>query len=533
MAAKEQKGNLGDTSQRPGDGEKLPLKIVSAALCSGQLNLSEKGLEKVPDQVWSLNEPDEGHKHKAKGLSMDKIEEEGNSWWAQVDLSKLYLASNRLSSIPSDIERLTSLVILDLHDNALRTIPGEMGKLEHLSKLDLSHNKLRNLPEDMFALRSLTCLNVSNNELNRIGDGISYMDSLETLDVSHNLLKSLPLSIGFLHKLNILSANDNKLSSLPDEIAFLRNIKTLDFSRNQLETLPNSLSELGRLEIVNLRHNRLSTMPQLRNCFQLKELYIGNNLLTELAPLDIENIPNLKILELRDNKISLVPNEIIVLQALERLDLANNELSTLPLSLGTLPNLKSLPIEGNPLRAIRRDIIQRGTIGLLKHLKSRLTNDEIAAIYDMSSNRGRGAESQDRSKTEGRPSTAMPDKYAMQKILTMDLSKRELEIIPGEVVSDAVEASVQRINLSNNRFRFVPDELNQPPLLSIIHEMDFSKNILETLAPWINLASSLQYLNVGNNKLSSLPSEFELLGNLREIALPYNSFARVPVCLYR
>ena len=116
-------------------------------------------------------------------------------------------------------------------------------------------------------------------------------------------------------------------------------------------------------------------------------------------------------------------------------------------------NFQSLPIEGNPLRAIRRDIIQRGTIGLLKHLKSRLTNDEIAAIYDMSSNRGRGAESQDRSKTEGRPSTAMPDKYAMQKILTMDLSKRELEIIPGEVVSDAVEASVQRINLSNNRFR--------------------------------------------------------------------------------
>lgn len=253
-------------------------------------------------------------------------------------------------------------------------------------------------------------------------------------------------------------------------------------------------------------------------------------------------------------------------------------------------NFQSLPIEGNPLRAIRRDIIQRGTIGLLKHLKSRLTNDEIAAIYDMSSNRGRGAESQDRSKTEGRPSTAMPDKYAMQKILTMDLSKRELEIIPGEVVSDAVEASVQRINLSNNRFRcgwgvayvsplfwpsavcclvshkhffftihnrldptaydpttlitlgltysyyitrFVPDELNQPPLLSIIHEMDFSKNILETLAPWINLASSLQYLNVGNNKLSSLPSEFFMLRSLREVALPYNRFTEVPDCLYK
>ena len=56
------------------------------------------------------------------------------------------------------------------------------------------------------------------------------------------------------------------------------------------------------------------------------------------------------------------------LQALERLDLTNNSLSTLPFSLGTLPNLKSLPIEGNPMKAIRRDIIQRGTVGLLKYL---------------------------------------------------------------------------------------------------------------------------------------------------------------------
>ena len=345
MAAKELKGKLGDTSlvlnQRlVSDGGKLPQKMVRAALSSGQLNLSEKGLEEVPIQVWSLNEPDEDHQHKAKGLSMDKIEEEDDSWWVQVDLSKLYLASNRLSSIPSDIEKLSALVILDLHDNALQSIPSEIGKLDHLRKLDLSHNKLRKLPEEMFALRSLVCLSVSNNELNRIGDGISSLDSLETINVSHNMLKSLPPSTGFLHKLNILNANNNKLSTLPDEISFLRNIKTLDFSRNELETMPNALSELGRLEIVYLRHNRLSAMPQLRNCLQLKELYIGNNLLTELTSVDIENIPNVKILELRDNKIALVPNEVLVLQSLERLDLANNELSTLPYSLGTLPNLK-------------------------------------------------------------------------------------------------------------------------------------------------------------------------------------------------
>ena len=345
MAAREQKDSLRDTSLVLNQGlvkddGKLPRKIIRAALSSGQLNLSEKGLEKVPHQVWSINEPDECPEHKSKGLSMDKIEEEEDSWWARVDLSKLYLASNRLSSIPSDIEMLSALVILDLHDNALQTIPDEIGKLGYLRKLDLSHNKLRKLPEEMFALRSLASLNVANNQLNCIGEGISSLDSLETLNLSHNELQFLPPSIGFIHQLNNLNANNNKLSSLPDEISFLRNIKTLDFSRNELERMPNSLSELGRLEIVDLRHNRLSAMPQLRNCLQLKELYIGNNILTELTSVDIKNIPNVKILELRDNKVALIPNEVIVLQALERLDLANNELATLPYSLGTLPNLK-------------------------------------------------------------------------------------------------------------------------------------------------------------------------------------------------
>ena len=112
-----------------------------------------------------------------------------------------------------------------------------------------------------------------------------------------------------------------------------------------------------------------------------------------------------------------------------------------------------MPIEGNPMKAVRRDIIQRGTIGLLKYLKSRLSKDEIAAIHEMGCSRGTVA--QDISNIYGGPSTSMPDKYAMQKMLTMDLSKRELEIIPGEVVTDAVEVSVQRINLSNNRFRYM------------------------------------------------------------------------------
>ena len=64
-----------------GDGEKLHPKVVRAARGSGQLNLSGKGLESVPEQVWSLNEADE-HAGASSGLVMDKIEDE-EAWWDQ------------------------------------------------------------------------------------------------------------------------------------------------------------------------------------------------------------------------------------------------------------------------------------------------------------------------------------------------------------------------------------------------------------------------------------------------------------------
>ena len=46
--------------------------------------------------------------------------------------------------------------------------------------------------------------------------------------------------------------------------------------------------------------------------------------------------------------------------------------------IGILPHLKSLQVDGNPMRGIRRDIIARGTQGLLKYLKSRIDDEELS-----------------------------------------------------------------------------------------------------------------------------------------------------------
>lgn len=343
---------------------------------SGSLNLSGRGLSVIPSKVWSLNEDAE----KPKGIFMDKVEED--NWWERVDLTKLILASNQISKVSSKIKNLDTLQILDLHDNNISLLPEDMGALEQLTKLNLSHNKLNFLPLGFYNLKSLRVLNLNHNELNEINEDIGSLDMLNDLDLAHNKLMELPNTVGHLTKVTNFNVSHNNLESLPTDISFMRSVTCLELSHNNLVSVTDTLQELHNLERLYLQHNKLKTMPVLKNCQHLKEVYLGFNQIEELTDVDLENMPNIKMIDLRENKIPLLPDEIINLQGLERLDVSNNDLATLPFSLGTLPHLKSLQVDGNPMRGIRRDIIARGTQGLLKYLKSRIDEDELTRLRD-------------------------------------------------------------------------------------------------------------------------------------------------------
>lgn len=62
----------------------------------------------VPDAVWQLNidVPEE-----AKSVSLDNTEDR---WWEQVELTKLILASNTLTTIADGIANFSALVVLDV-----------------------------------------------------------------------------------------------------------------------------------------------------------------------------------------------------------------------------------------------------------------------------------------------------------------------------------------------------------------------------------------------------------------------------------
>ena len=91
--------------------------LIHQARKSGQLNLSNRGLEKVPDEVLRMYEPPQSKSEQAAAASFAVGREE--RWWDQVDLTKLILASNCIREIPEDLAKFGALQVLDVSINWL------------------------------------------------------------------------------------------------------------------------------------------------------------------------------------------------------------------------------------------------------------------------------------------------------------------------------------------------------------------------------------------------------------------------------
>ena len=67
------------------------------------------------------------------------------------------LSGNELTSIPAEIEQLTSLRELNLGGNQLTTVPAEIGQLAALQVLYLGDNQLTSVPAEIRGRRAVGC----------------------------------------------------------------------------------------------------------------------------------------------------------------------------------------------------------------------------------------------------------------------------------------------------------------------------------------------------------------------------------------
>ena len=180
-------------------------------------------------------------------------------------LSKLNLSETAIEELPSSIECLTALTLLDLRNcENLYYLPSNMSSLKSLEKLVLSGClQLANLPENIWEINCQKELDLSRTGLRQPFErNFSALSSLfsQKLNLSRfSVLEGIRLNIGLVSS-----------SSL----------KCLTLSWNKFVTLPATINQLSKLETLDLRQcDQLRELPELpstvrylsaRGCYSLE-----------------------------------------------------------------------------------------------------------------------------------------------------------------------------------------------------------------------------------------------------------------------
>ncbi|KAL2772370.1 leucine-rich repeat-containing protein 40 [Daubentonia madagascariensis] len=297
-------------------------------------------------------------------------------------LKELHVGENQIEMLRAEhLKHLNSILVLDLRDNKLKSVPDEITLLQSLERLDLSNNDISSLPYSLGNLH-LKFLALEGNPLRTIRREIINKGTQEVLKYLRSKIKddgpsqsdcvtetamTLPsesrVNVHAIITLKILDYSDKQTTLIPDEVfdAVKRNIITsINFSKNQLceipkrnnflNSLPEEMESLIRLQTINLSFNRFKILPEvLYRILTLETVLISNNQIGSVDPQKMKTMENLTTL-----------------------DLQNNDLLHVPPELGNCVNLRTLLLDGNPFRVPRAAILMKGTAAILEYLRDRI-----------------------------------------------------------------------------------------------------------------------------------------------------------------
>ena len=147
----------------------------------------------------------------------------------------IYASDKDIFNQIQEIKRIKdtkSISTLQIKLSQLSNLKG-LNNFINLTKLDLSNNQISSVKGTLFKLSKLTYLNLSCNKLSTL-DGIEDLENLKELNVSHNKIQSLEAFSRFISKknLNILNIKGNLIYDLKqfDYLIGFSNLKTLVLS---------------------------------------------------------------------------------------------------------------------------------------------------------------------------------------------------------------------------------------------------------------------------------------------------------------
>jgi Leucine-rich repeat (LRR) protein len=203
------------------------------------------------------------------------------------------------------------------------------------------------LPAPVYSLAKLNILEIAENKISAIDGEIANLLSLHTIDASANQLAAIHPDIAKL-TLKTLKLGKNYLSDLPEAIGKIFTLEVLELHENgNLTSIPFSFSELVSLQSVTLHSNKFESFPWFLYYWRkLVMINLADNIKIDDVPSNISQLTFLKIIEIQDCSITAFPDNIGDLQSLQRLDASNNKISHygIPAQVGKLQNLTVLKL---------------------------------------------------------------------------------------------------------------------------------------------------------------------------------------------
>ncbi|KAB5534659.1 hypothetical protein DKX38_017745 [Salix brachista] len=499
-------------------------RVLKTARSSGSLNLSNRSLREVPEEVYKI---------------LDAVGE-GEKWWENVELQKLILAHNSIESIKEDLKNLSQLTVLNVSHNQLSALPAAIGELPMLKLLDVSFNLIQKVPDEIGSATSLVKFDCSSNQLRELPSSLGGCLDLSDLKASNNSITSLPEDLARCSKLTKVDVEGNKLKVLSGNLmASWTMLTEFNASKNLLSDIPDNFGSLSRLIRLDLHQNRISTIPpSIMGCCSLAEFYMGLNNALSTLPAEIGALSRLGTLDLHSNQLKEIPVEACKLQ-LSMLDLSNNSLTVLPPELGKMTTLRKLLLNGNPLRSLRSSLVSGPTATLLKYLQSRLSEGEDSksttpAKKDLISMTARLSVSSKNVYNTVSSSLLSTSFLSKEGILEISLQGLGLSSVPSEVWESN---EIVKADLSRNSIQELPVELSfcvslQATNFCIKVGLLSSLNLKFVFSLW-NILQKLFYecLILSRNKISDWPfAVLKSLPNLLCLKLDNNALTQATLC---